>query len=54
MNKFTIRIIETLAKDVVVLAKTEEEAQRAVENKYYSSEIVLDSGDYVDTEFEVV
>ena len=51
MKEFTIRIVESLARDIVVSASSIEEAKKAVMDKYFSSEIVLDSDDFIEVSF---
>lgn len=51
--KYKIEIKETLSKVVEIEAVDEGEALRKIEEQYRNGEIVLDSGDYVDTEIEV-
>lgn len=52
ITKFKIGITETLNRVVEVEATSLEDALALVEDKYFSEEIVLDSNDYVDVEFE--
>lgn len=49
---FYISITETLNKIVEVQAEDEYEAIQKVSYAYYAGDIVLDSEDFVDTEFE--
>lgn len=49
---FYISITETLNKIVEVQAEDEYEAIQKVSDAYYAGDIVLDSEDFVDTEFE--
>ncbi len=51
MKEFTIRIVESLARDVVISASSFEEAKKAVMDKYFDSEIVLDSDDFIEVSF---
>ena len=51
MKTFYISITETLNKIVEVQAESSEEALRKAEDAYYNEEIVLDSDDFVDTDF---
>jgi len=46
-------IQETLARTVQVEADSREDAEDAVRKSYRNCDIVLDSGDYVETEFLV-
>ena len=49
---FYISITETLNRIVEVQAEDEYEAIQKVSDAYYAGDIVLDSEDFVDTEFE--
>lgn len=49
---FYVSITETLNKIVEVQAEDEYEAIHKVSDAYYAGDIVLDSEDFVDTEFE--
>ena len=53
MREFAIDVIETLRKQVVVKAHTEDEACQKVVDMYYNQEINLTSDDYLETTFEV-
>lgn len=53
MEDYTIEIIETLSKLVVVKADSKEQAIDIVREKYYESEIVLDEEDFYETEFTI-
>ena len=54
--KYTIRISELLKHDITIEADNVTEAVEKVKNKYYDSEIVLISDDYVDgsVQFDIV
>lgn len=54
MAKFTVRIVETLSRDVEVEAASEDEAIQKIEKKYTDAEIVLDSSDHSGTDMEIV
>ena len=54
MKKFTVEITETLQRQIEVEAKSESDAISKVKEMYSNEEVVLDSGDYIDTEFEVL
>lgn len=51
MKTFYISITETLNKIVEVHAEDSIEALQKAEDAYYNGEIVLDSEDFVDTDF---
>ncbi len=53
-KKFTVEITETLQRQVEVEAEDAFEAEDIVRGMYRNEEIVLDSDDYFDTEFEVL
>lgn len=50
---YEIEVIEILKRKVQVEGSSEMEALSKVEEKYVEEDIVLDSGDYCDTRFEV-
>ena len=51
MKTFYISVTETLNKIVEVQAESSEEALQKAEDAYYNGEIVHDSEDLVDTDF---
>lgn len=51
--KYRVAIIETLSKVVEVDADSEEEAFKDVWQSYNNCEIVLDSGDFINVDFEI-
>ena len=51
MKTFYISVTETLNKIVEVHAEDSSEALQIAEDAYYNGEIVLDSEDFVDTDF---
>jgi len=52
MKKFIIEITETLQRRVEVEAESEESAMSKIRNQYSKEDIVLDSSDYTNTNFE--
>lgn len=54
MKKFTVEITETLQRQIEVEAADENEAISKVKEMYRNEEVVLDAGDYIDTEFNIV
>ena len=54
MKKFTVEITETLQRQIEVEAEDENEAISKVEDMYRNEEVVLDSGDYIDTDFNII
>lgn len=53
MKTFKVTVREILEKTIEVKAKTEARAIDMVEEMYEDEQIVLDSGDYVDTAYNV-
>lgn len=51
MKTFKIEVKETLSRIVEIKANSTHEAYLLVKEQYQNEEIVLDSEDYVDTEF---
>ena len=51
MKTFYISVTETLNRIVEVHAEDSSEALQKAEDAYYNEEIVLDSDDFVDTDF---
>ena len=51
MKTFYISVTETLKRIVEVHAEDSSEALQKAEEAYYNEEIVLDSDDFVDTDF---
>ena len=51
MKTFYISVTETLKRIVEVHAEDSSEALQKAEDAYYNEEIVLDSDDFVDTDF---
>jgi hypothetical protein len=51
METFKIEIRETLSRIIEVKANSEDEAFSKIKDLYQNEEIVLNSDDYVDTEF---
>lgn len=54
MKKFTVEITETLQRQIEVKAEDRSEAISKVKEIYYNEEVVLDSGDHIDTEFNII
>ena len=54
MRKYKFEITETLQKQVDIEADSYDEAYQKLRNCYKNSEIVLDSNDYIDTEFKLI
>ena len=52
--KWIVDIIETLQRRIEVNGETSEDAAKNAEQQYRDGEIVLDSADYVGTEFVAV
>ena len=54
MKQYIVEITETLQKQIKVEANSKEEALRLVKSKYKNEEIILDSENYVTTDFDVI
>ncbi len=54
MALYNIELNELLSRMLVIEADSEEEALTLAKQKYRNEEIVLDSSDYVDTEFKIL
>lgn len=52
MEKFDVKIIETLSKTVEVEAKSESHAIILVTEMYNEEEIILDSSNHIETNFK--
>ena len=53
MKKSLVKITETLIKSVEIIADNPDEAEEQTRKKYRACEIVLDTDDYVGTDFEI-
>ena len=53
MNEYAVEISETLSRVEYVEADNEDEALDIVREKYFNEEFVLDSSDYIDTDFQI-
>lgn len=51
--KYSVEILETLAKTISVEAATPDKALYIITQRYRNGEIVLDSNDFVDVDFNV-
>ena len=51
--KYQVEITETLQRIIIVNADDEHTALTVAKQLYRAEEIVLDSSDYIDTEFEL-
>ena len=54
MKEFEVEVVETLIRVVVVEAMDEEDAIKFVKYDYNNAELVLDSDDFFDVDFNVV
>ena len=54
MSTFNIEITETLSRTLSIEASSLEDALQIAKEKYEAEEVVLDSQDYVDTEFKTI
>ena len=53
MKEYQVEVVETLIRIVTVEATSEEEAIEQVMHDYNNAELVLDSDDFFDVEFEI-
>ena len=54
MKEFQVEVCETLIRIVTVEAQSAEQALEFVRYDYNNAELVLDSDDFFDVEFEIV
>ena len=54
MKKYIIEITETLQRQVEIEADNADDAYLLAKEMYRNEEIVLDSEDYIDTNFELI
>ena len=54
MKEYNVEVCETLIRIVTVEAMSEEDASKFVRYDYNNAELVLDSDDFFDVEFEIV
>jgi hypothetical protein len=54
MKEFKVEVMETLVRIVTVEATSEEDAIKFVMYDYNNAELVLDSDDFFDVDFEIV
>lgn len=54
MKEYKVEVAETLIRIVTVEATSEEDAIKFVKYDYNNAELVLDSDDFFDVEFEIV
>ena len=52
MKRFQVTITEKLVRKVDVMANSEYDATQKVTDRYYNSEIILDSDDFMGVEFK--
>ena len=53
MAEFDVEVKETLARTITVEADSKDKAIEQVKEMYYQEVFILDSSDYVNTEYEV-
>lgn len=53
MKEYQVEVVETLVRIVTVEATSEEDAIKFVRYDYSNAELVLDSDDFFDVEFEI-
>ena len=54
MREYNVEVVETLIRIVTVEAMSAEDAIKFVRYDYNNAELVLDSDDFFDVEFEIV
>jgi hypothetical protein len=54
MREYEVEVVETLIRIVTVEAMSEEDAIKFVKYDYNNAELVLDSDDFFDVDFNVV
>ena len=54
MKEYQVEVVETLIRIVTVEATSEEDAIKFVKYDYNNAELVLDSDDFFDVDFEIV
>lgn len=54
MKEYQVEVVETLIRIVTVEATSEEDAIKFVRYDYNNAELVLDSDDFFDVEFEIL
>jgi hypothetical protein len=54
MKEYNVEVCETLIRIVTVEALSEEDAIKFVKYDYNNAELVLDSDDFFDVDFEIV
>ncbi len=54
MKKYLVEITETLQRQIIIEARSYEEAQSKAKQQYDEERIILNENDYIDTEFTVV
>jgi hypothetical protein len=54
MKEFQVEVCETLIRIVTVKAQSEEQALEIVNEEYINAELVLDSDDFFDVDFNIV
>jgi hypothetical protein len=54
MKEFKVEVVETLCRIITVEAMTEEDAIKFVKYDYHNAELVLDSDDFLDVEFNLI
>jgi hypothetical protein len=54
MKEYQVEVCETLIRIVTVEASSEEDAIKFVKYDYNNAELVLDSDDFFDVDFEIV
>lgn len=53
MKEYAVEVIETLSRVEYIEASSEDEALDQIREMYFNEEIVLDSSDYISTDFYI-
>ena len=54
MKEFKVEITETLQKTITIIAENEQAALEEARSLYLDEEIVLDSSNHIETDFEII
>ena len=54
LKEYTVEITETLQRQIHIKASSGGEAISEVKRLYNNEEIILDSSDYIDTDFKII
>jgi len=54
MNEYRVEITEALQRIVAINAENENDALAKIKEAYYTEDIVLDSSDFIDVDFNLI